>query len=289
MRKLPFALLARLSAALLAVCLISSVALAQNPPASPAIPSQPVQPSAKSNPYDAVLARAAKLYYSTGKTGLDSFDCAVHPDWKALFVSAEKSSTATSDPRIALLDSVKITLHGRLKTAPSLDWNPPAAQDKDSIDLLDNMHKAVEQSLMGFMQFWMPFVDGSAVPTSSQDLEITRTEQGYKLHAVQGETTVTEMLDNQLLLKQFTVVMSTVTVNFVPAYKSTGQGLLVNNFVAHIQPAGIPPEQAQEMHVAIEYQTVDGFPIPARLAMNVVNSGELDFSLDGCAVTRSAK
>ena len=289
MRKLSFASLARLSAALLAVCPIAAVALAQNPPASPATPSQPAQPLVKPSPYDAVLAGAAKLYYSTGKTGLDSFDCAVHPDWKALFVSAEKSSTAASDPRIALLDSVKITLHGRLKAAPSLDWNPPAAQDKDSIDLLDNMHKAAEQSLMGFMQFWTPFVDGSAIPANSQGLEITRTEQGYKLHATQGDTTVTEVLDNQLLLKELNVVMSTVTVDFVPAYKSTDQGLLVNNFVAHIQPAGTPPGQTQEMHVAIDYQTVDGFPIPARLAMNVINSGEFDFSLDGCTVTQSAK
>ena len=275
MRKIAFTSSARLSAALLTLCLIFS-AHAQN------------QPAPKPNPNDEILARAGNLYYSTEKTGLDSFVCAIHPDWNALFLSADKSVTA-SDPRIVLLNSVKITLHGRLKGTPSLDWNPPAVQDKNSIKLLDDMHQATEQTLMGFMQFWTPFVDGSAVPASSEGLEMTRTEQRFKLHAITGDTDVTEELDNRLLLKHFNVVMSMATVNFVPAYKSTDKGLLVNSFVANIQPAGSPPEKAQEMHVAIDYQTVDGFPLPARLNMNVINSGEFDFSFDGCTVTRQAK
>jgi hypothetical protein len=62
-----------------------------------------------------------------------------------------------------------------------------------------------------------------------------------------------------------------------------------NNFVAHILLAGTPPDQVQEMHVAIDYQTVDGFPIPARLIMSVVNSGKFDLNLDGCTVTGPVK
>ena len=282
---------ALLLAALPAVCL--TTAHAQNPPASPAAPAQS-QPAAKPNPYDAMLAKAGKLYYSSTLDGLAGYDCAVHPDWHTLFVTAQKGvAVAEDDPRIVLLKTVNITLHGRLKGSTTMDWNPPAHPgtplDQDSVTLLDNMRGAVEQTLQGFMQFWTPFVDGSAIPDSSAGLVITRTDSGYTLHAEQGDTKVTEVIDNNLILQHFDVVLNGTSIKFDPSYKTTAKGLLVNAFAAHILPAGTPPEQVQDMHVSIEYQTLDGFPIPARLNMAVANSGTLNFVMDGCSVSRSSK
>ncbi|MFI5098191.1 MAG: hypothetical protein ACHQT6_09495 [Candidatus Acidiferrales bacterium] len=301
MHKLLFASPARLGAAFLAIWLFSAaIAHAQNPPASPsqtAAPGQPAsqsQAEAKRNPNDELLAKASKLYYSSSKAGLDGFDCGVHPDWRQLFASANPGAAiAADDSRLELLKTVKITLHARMKGGSILDWSAPANPDKplddNSTSLLDGMHKATEQTLQGFLQFWTPFVDGSAVPASSEGLEVTQTEKGYKLHATQEGTEVTEQLDNSLVMEQFNVVMSNVTVHFAPAYKYTDKGLLVNSFLAHIQPAGTPPEQMQEMHVAIEYQTIDAFPIPGKLFMEVVGTGTFNFAFDGCTVNRQSK
>jgi hypothetical protein len=283
---------ALLPAALLALCLLA--AHAQNPPASPAAPGQSHPAAVAPNPNDELLARAARLYYSSAKAGLDSFDCAVHPDWRTVFVSAEKSSTvAEDDPRIVLLKKVNITLHGRLKGGSTLDWNPPAQPDKpldqDSTSLLANMHSAIDQTLQGFMQFWTPFVDGSAIPSSSDGLQITQTENGYTLHAEQSGVGTTEQLDKSLVMRHVEVILNGTTIQFDPAYMPTDKGLLVNKFLAHIQPQGAAPEQAQVMHVSIEYQVLSGFPIPARLYMDVVNNGTLNFVLDGCSVNQQAK
>jgi hypothetical protein len=293
MRKLcllsPVPLMAALLPALLTLGLPTSVQ-AQNPPTSHGTPALP---AAKPNPADEMLARAGKLYYSTTKAGLNGFDCAVVPDWLTVFHSAQPDvAFAADDPRILLLKSVKITLHAQMKGGSSVDWTPPAPSaplDKNSADLLDGMHQATEQSLQGFLQFWTPFVDGSAVPSSSQGLEIAKTDNGYRLHAEQTGTSVTEELDNNLLITHYSVTMDQATVNFVPAYKPTDKGLLVDSFLAHILPAGSPPDQVQEMHVSIEYQTVSGVLIPARLNMNVVGSGAFDFIFDGCAVNPPAK
>lgn len=301
MYRLFFALLARHGAAFLAGWLLSAaIAHAQNAPASPsqaAAPGQPTsqsQAAAKGNFNDELLAKASKLYYSTAKAGLDGFDCTVHPDWPQLFISAQKGAAiAADDSRVQLLNSVKVTLHARMKGGSILDWSAPANPDKpldqDSTSLLDGMHKATEQTLQGFLQFWIPFVDGSAVPSSSEGLEVTQNEKGYKLHALTEGTEVTEQLDTSLLLQHFNVVMSSATVDFAPAYKYTDKGLLVNSFLAHILPAGAPPEQVQELHVAIEYQAIDGFPIPAKLFMEVINTGTFNFALDGCTVSRNWK
>lgn len=289
-----FALRARLVTAI-AVLSMTAAACAQNPSATASQSAAPGE--TQSNPTksenDAMLAKAGKLYYSTTKYGLGGFTCAVHPDWYTLFVSARKGDTvAENDPRIVLLQSVKLTLHAHMKGGSTLDWEPAPdpsnTLDKDSLTLLNDMHDATEQTLMGFLQFWTPFVDGSAVPENSEGLEITRTGNGYKLHAVTSDTEVTEEMDNLLTLTRFNVVMKQATVNFAPTYAPTAQGLLVNGFLANILAAGAPTGQTQEMHVGIEYKALDGFQIPSRLNMQVIGSGTFNFNFDGCTVSRQA-
>ena len=294
MLKISIASPARLTAVLMAACLITT-AHAQTPPASHSSPAQPKAPASqtpsRSTANDELLARAAKLYDSSAKAGLNSFTCAVHPEWRTLILSANKGAAVDEgDPRIALLKLVKIALHGQMKGSSTLDWNlppnPAKPFDEDTANMLEDMHSATNQSLVGFMQFWAPFVDGSVLPASSEGLEITRTETGHRIHAHEGDTSLTELLDNNLVLQHFDVVTGGMTVNFAPTYKPTSKGLLVDAFQAHIQPPGVPPEKAKEMHVEIEYQTLDGFPIPARINMSVVNTSTFNFVLDGCTVNQ---
>jgi hypothetical protein len=273
-------------AVVLAVFLIAAICPAQNPA------SAQKQVVAKTNPDDEMLARANKLYYSTTKAGLDGFDCAVHPDWHTVFVSANKgAAVAADDPRVVLLNGVTITLHGRMKGGSNIEWKParqatPLSQD--ATNLLNGMQPAVAQIFEGFMQFWTPFVDGSAVPSNSQGLEIIHTEAGTRLHATQGVTSVTEILDSNLVLQHFDTQLAEALIKTNPAYKYTEKGLLVNSFVAFIQPTGVPPEQTQELHVVIDYQTIEGIQIPRRIDASVVNSGVFNFVLDGCTVTRTS-
>lgn len=267
------------------------------------IPTASTQPSASSNPAgaDAVrfdsntafLAKTSDLYYSSSKAGLRGFDCQVHPDWHSLFVSAEQDpSVADDDPRIQLLKSVNITLHGRLTGGSSLDWNAPTSSAKplnqDLTDLLSSMHQASDRTLTGFMQFWSPFIDGSVIPATPEGLEITHSDKGHTLHADQEGTSLTEVLDSNLVMQQFNVATSGAKINFSPRYKTTGQGLLVNGFQARIQAPSDPPDQAEQMRVDIDYQTVSGFPIPSKISMEVLGTGKSDFTLDSCTVNPPA-
>ena len=76
--------------------------------------------------------------------------------------------------------------------------------------------------------------------------------------------------------------MNGTSIKFSPSYTPTPQGLLVNKFVAHIQPTGAAPGQAQEMKVGVEYQPVNGLTIPSSLNMEVVGTGVFKFTFDGC-------
>lgn len=259
--------------------------MAQTAPPS-AAPAAAPSPTSAAN--QAFLTSASKLYYSSAKAGLTGFQCSVHPDWHALFVAAAKGAeVAPDDPKVALLNSVTIVLHARMKGGSTMDWNPPTpAQplDAGSTALLDRMHQASNQTLQGFLQFWTPFVDGSVIPDSPDGVDIAATDKGHILHADQGATSLTEVFDTGSVLKEFNVVMSGAKINFSPSYKPTDKGLLVNAFQAKIQPPGVDADKAQLMNVAIDYQDVGGFPIPTSIQMDVIGTGKLNFVLDQCKV-----
>jgi hypothetical protein len=279
-------------AALVVAGCVAAGAIAQTSPAATAPAAQSAAGAAApaSDANIAFLTKASQLYYSTSKAGLKSFDCAVHPEWRTLFLSAAPAGTpvADDDAKILLLKTVAITLHGRLGGGSSLDWNVPSDPakpiDAESKTALDGVHKGAEQTLIGFMQFWTPFVDGSVIPSSADGIDFTRSDKGVTLHADQGGTSLTEVLGSDMVLQQFNVVTGGAKINFSPRYKPTDQGLLVNAFLAHIQPPSTPADQGVEMHVEIEYQTVSSFPIPSEINVEVVGQGKFNFALDGCTV-----
>lgn len=288
-------LFALLAAASCAAALLSAQAGAQLPAAPGPMaavqpPAAPMVPTTAPISDDAWLKKAGSLYYSSAKAGLGGFDCEVHPDWKTLFASANAGSPVdANDARILLLESVKINLHADLRGGSTLDWTPESAGqtlDADSTALLKQMHEVTEQTLEGFVQFWTPFVDGSVVPASADGLTITHTGNGNTIHAQDSQTALTETFSNDMLLQHFDVDVNGISLKFQPDYKPSSQGLLVKSFRAHVQPAGVPPAEAQEMHVDIDYQTLEGFPIPSHLQMDVSDTGKFNFVLDGCTVSR---
>lgn len=295
MNLLPFSLPLRRFTAVAVILLAATVARAQSPaqaPSQAAPPPATAQPNTTPNPDSEWLAKTGKIYYSSAKAGLTGFDCAVHPDWHALFASANKGmDVPDDDARLGLLKTVKVTMHARMKGGSTIDWVAQADADKpldqSSTDLLNGMHQSVQQTLEGFLQFWTPFVEDSVVPDKTEGLDITHSATSHQIHAKQGETELTEIFNNDLVLEQFNVVLSGTSIKFEPTYKPTPQGLLVSGFVAHILAAGAPNGQEQEMHVGINYQAVNGLTIPSELNMDVVGTGKFNFKFDGCSTNPS--
>lgn len=270
---------------------------AQQAPASP--PSAAASaagdastPDTKAN--DELLAKTAKVYYSTRTAGLDGFDCDVHPDWRTLFSSANSgASLPDDDARLATLKPVKITVHARMAGGSTMEWSRPATPDKpldaDATTMLDQLHQATEQTLQGFLQFWTPFVDGSVVPASSEGLKITRSANDWTLHGERNGTEVTEVFSNENVLKHFNVLTGGLSIKFEPSYQSTEKGLLVNRFDAHIEPAGQSAAPAQVMRVDVVYTDIDGVPIPSNLNVDVVGTGTFKMAMDGCRTLLASK
>jgi hypothetical protein len=271
----PFASSAQLLAIVIAIGLPAAGLRAQ----SPAAPSSDTS----------WLASTSKLYYSSAKAGLAGFDCSVHPDWRTLIMSTNKGEVvADDDPRITMLQGVRVGIHARMKGGSTVEWETESAPDKpldeSSTAMLDRIHHSVEQTLEGFLQFWSPFMEVAIVPDSTEGLEITHTPTTHTIHAKQGETELTEIFTSDRVLEQFNVNLNGMSIHFSPAYTPTPQGLLVQSFEAHILPAGVPPEKAQVMKVTLTYQTLNSLTIPGQLNMEIAGAGTFNFAFDGCTI-----
>ncbi len=284
MRRSSFGSMTAWGAALMAMFLLT-----------PFVAAQSRHPATEIAPFDRkLLERAAKLYYSTRATGLQGFDCAVHPDWPGIFSSTRQGKPGTAnDPHIALLNTVKITLHARLGGGSTLDWQVPADRsatlDASSKRMLDQMHEGLGQQFQGVMQLWTLFSNGDLVPTPEENPDLTQTGSGYRIHTEQKGEWLTELFSRELVLERFEASSGGSKLDIAPTFKPSEKGLLVNSYVAHIQPRGGPAGQTQEMHVTLSYQTVSGFPILGRVAVEMPRVGAFNFMLDGCSVRHAGK
>lgn len=256
------------------LCFIA-LAAAQNPPANPV-----------SQANGDWLAQTAKLYYSSSKAGLKGFDCAIRPDWQALYASQSSSQVSAADEaKVTLLNSVKIVYHARMDNGATVDWNPPDRQlDADQTSLLNQMHDALNQMLQGFMQFWSPFIESQVIPNSPDGLEMAATDDGgRKIHLKTPEVELFETFDSDRILRQYNVVMSGTKVDVTPTYSPDEHGLLITHFHAFIRPTD-DKQKVQEMNVEVSYQWIDGFPIPGHMDMNVVGVAGLSLAFENCSV-----
>ena len=265
---------------------------AQKSPAASQPPAAPLQQAAAAGLNDALLAKAASLYDSTAKMGLHSFDCQVHPDWNKIMTSSRNGvPLPEGDPRLPLLTAVKIALHAQLAGNSTLDWQPSTEKplDEAAAATLDKAHQGIEQTLLGVLKLWIPLADGSiAESLGEDDVVIAQTANGYTLRSKDKQHSLTEEFDRNLVLKRFIAADSGSTVDIAPSFQPSTQGFLVNSFTAHIRPPGSPPENSQEMNVAIEYQTISSAELPIRLSVEVPNVVEMDFALDGCTVNTAS-
>ena len=265
------------SAAFLVIGSAVALATAQNPSSSPS--------TMTNNEW---LTQAATQYYSSSKAGLKGFDCALQPDWHALYSSKGGGQVSASDvTAVTLLNSVKTSLHARMDSGSIVDWNPPAQEfDATQTALLNQMHDALNQMVQGFMQFWSPFIENQVVPDSADGLDMTVTpDGGRQIHVATSQVEVTEIFDSGSVLRQYNVTMSGTKILLTPTYSPSNHGLLISHFHAVIQPMN-DPQKVQEMNVEVGYQWIDGFPIPARLVMDVTGVAGLSIAFENCTVQR---
>ena len=256
---------------------------------APAGAASSAQPAAAASLSDSLLAKATALYDSTTKSGLRGFDCQVHPDWKEIIASSRGGAPVSGDdPRLALVSTAKITLHARMAGGSTLDWQASAGEplspskQAEGQALLERAHHGIENTLLGVLKLWIPLVDGSVAESLGEEgATIAATDTGYTVRS--GDKLLTENFDGGLLLKRYLTTDAGATVDIAPTYEQEQHGLQLTAFSAQVSPGGGAGGQAQQMDVAVTYQSVSGMQIPSAVNIDVANIVTMNFKLDGCA------
>jgi hypothetical protein len=238
-----------------------------------------------------LLAKAGDLYY-LGISDLDSYSCAVHPDWQAVYKASHNgAASAPDDPDIRLLNSVTIVLNKRVGGDEAIiEWSVPTDAenplDKSSVKFLNAQHEQFEYILNSVLSQWESYVNGEALLDISNGMEITQTDEGYSLRFGTGAGAKHTILNKQLVIQRFTLAGTDGTsIKSLPKFVSTDDGLLVSSFVSYTDRPDASPGDLQKMQIDVEYRTVDGFQLPARFKIidkNFVKG--FDIHLDGCKV-----
>lgn len=272
MQNLRFPWLASRVTLLVASC-FSAMAFPQHPPSTPQTGSN--------NDW---LAQATKMYYSSTTAGLKGFDCEVRPDWQALYAAKNGGQVSALDqPKLTLLNAVKIALHARMENGSIVDWNPPNEKlDAGQTELLKTMQSAMNQMLQGFVQLWSPFIERQLIPDSPNGLDIVTTENGgRKIHGIHEGLEVSEDFDSGRILRRVVLATNGTKVDTTPTFSSTDHGLVVTHLQQYISHAD-DPEKTQELNVEITYQWIESFPVPAHLDMDVAKIGNFQFAFENC-------
>jgi len=256
---------------------------------APAGAAGSAQPAAAADLHDRLLAKATALYDSASKSGLRSFDCQVHPDWKQIMASSRKGAAGPDDDhRLALVSTAAITLHARMMGGSTLDWQPPAAAgmplSQPDQALLERAHRGIENTLLGVLKLWMPLVNGSVAESLGEEgMTIADTGTGYTVRS--GDKFLTEEFDHNLLLTRYRATDAGATMDIAPRFEQGPHGLQLTSFTAQISPGGAAAGSAQQMDVAVEYPAVSGMTIPAAINIDVANVVTMNFKLDSCTAT----
>lgn len=287
MYRFTYNLSARLAGTIFLLLLAAMASDAQAP--ANASPSPAPAPAAgPQNPENEWLAKTAKVYFSSAKAGLAGFDCDVHPDWRALIVSANKGKeVAENDEHLAQLKNVKVKMHARMRGGSTIEWLENSSDGQQTSDemnaTINTLHQTVQQILEGFMQFWSPFMEVAMVPPKADGLEITHSPTSHIIYTKDGTTELTEIFNKDLVLEHFNLMLAGTSIKLTPTFESTPQGMLVRSFAAEIMPAGATPEKMQKMQVRVDYQTVNSQTIPGQLNMDISGTGNFNFAFDGCS------
>lgn len=227
------------------------------------------------------FAKAAALYYTPSKSGLDSFHCDVTADWQAMLEKSLGKALDADNPLLKFLDTAKMSVDDNLKTGVAeFHWatgNPPEGM----APVAQMMHDGLDQTMNGFFQAWNPFVTGELVDVTGGKLS-AEENGGVVLSATAGKQAVESHFDNQLLLTSMHVKLTGMELTMKPKFDETPQGRVITGMDSDYTSAAMGGGTMRvTMHV--KYADVTGYELPSELT---AGAGDqlLTFHFSGCTV-----
>ncbi len=246
-----------------------------------ALYAAPLQGQATASP-TAEFRRARALYYTPVDRGLLGFTCDVGFNWKQFIEKANSGPVQDTDERLIYLRSIKLSVADDLNGAGQLQWAAPTTAPDASEGSIAQIRSGMQAMWSGFFQSWNGFYTGDLVSLGDNKTTVERTAGGYHVFTTQNGKLAEENYDKGLTLLSLHVSTPTLDSYLTPIFLDTAQGRLVTNLNSVVkQPPSAP---GTRIDMTVHYAAVNGFQLPAELAIDVADAAKFDFTLNNCTV-----
>lgn len=233
-----------------------------------------------------ILKQARQSYYSLKSEGMTGFQCDMTPNWASLLEDQRKANPAAIDTAIARLRELHFAVAVDAEGSAKVTHNQIAADNQKMAEGLSQVYSGMEQMTTGFFQTWSIFVVTPPLPQLTTEFNLESGAQ-YGLSYKDGATDVVTVMDKDLVVRSVKVTAKEFVSILNPRFGKTPKGFLMNGYDADYQGAG--GNDKTELHVAIEYQTVEGLQVPQKLGLKGSYNGspfQVEVAFSGCTATK---
>ena len=239
----------------------------------------------QASPGSQIVEEARTAYYNLHDHGLNEFRCDVRVDWNAAFVS-QNGDTAGPQELLPLLRQTHFEAVVSAMGAPRVSLQLDGAAPSDEIAArLRTASAGVERSLNGVLQELSSVLFGSLLPPD-RDYHLEAQGDHFRITFGSDEVRIVETMNKDHELEEMIVATQKSTVSVRPQFKRGEKGFLPVVIDSSVEAAGA---DKVELHVAIAYQTVEGFNLPQTVTVRdkeLAGDAPVDFSFSNYQLTR---
>jgi hypothetical protein len=228
-----------------------------------------------------VMAKARDAYYALDTRGFNGFECKVKPNWEIALRDTFKTNPANAKATLKILNQLEFAVAlGPNGPAKVTHNSLKAANDKQASGL-NKIYGGIERTLVGFFSTWSLFVRGSPLPAPDGTYELNERNGSWHLTYKEGTADVTTEMEKDFAIRELKVTIGEFFSAIRPQFAHTRGGFLLTAY------RGDTRETAQgtvtQVDVRVTYREVNGFQVPAQMAMTGSANGttvasELNFS-----------
>ena len=226
------------------------------------------------------VSKARALYYTPVDTGLQGLHCEVNFDWRDFMQKANNATLPTGDPRLAYLQSVKLSIDDDLRGQGSLNWTAPGPEPDGTEDSIEKIRGGLQQLMSGFFQTWNGFFTGDIV-TLDTTSTVEQTPAGFHVRTGNSADFAEEQFDPKLILQTVHVATPEYDSTIAPTFLQGPHGLLVTSMRSQYRKP--PASDPIDVVMGVTYAPVASFQLPSEIKVSV-GPAAFDFHLINCTV-----
>lgn len=229
----------------------------------------------------AMLAKARGLYDAPFTRQLVSFDCSVRFDWKEHFINTVGTVPSAALPTVNRLQSLQHRVF--VDRSGAVVSEIPKATDLSSIPHASDLEAVLQAMVSSGLNAWLPFATNVILPVNPTTFTFQPVDTGFKvvMKGVNVSATLSLLPDMRI-----TGVISELPqpLHLATEFTTGPNGYLIQSVKTG---SGAGTQTSWDAIFAYRYQNIQGFQLPAEVAVTHAATGEKwDYSLGDCkAVT----